>query len=139
MKGNFCTLVRSLRRGTFVLAGRGENRRTLIHEDDVGRAAVLAAESEAVVGSVFNVTDGSVHTMAEIVASICKTLGRKPPRFHLPLSVVRAVAFGPVRALLDKYVEDLAVDGSRFQQVTGFVPCVDLQSGWQRALKTACK
>jgi nucleoside-diphosphate-sugar epimerase len=141
MKGNYRSLVRALRRGTFIGIGRGENRRTLIHEDDAGRAALLAAESDAVVGRIFNVTDGSFHTITEIVAAISRALGRKPPRFHVPLGVARAgMSIVPGgRDLLDKYVEDMAVDGSRFQREIGFKPRVDLENGWQMTVRKVCK
>lgn len=140
MKGNYCSLVRALRRGTFIPIGRGENRRTLIHEDDAGRAALLAAESEAAVGQVFNVTDGAFHTIADIVESIARALGKRPPRIHLPLGLVRAgVSLVPGgRALLGKYVEDMAVDGTRFQREVGFKPSVGMDSGWRKTVRKAC-
>src|SRR5215203_4106387 len=61
VKGNYERLVRALARRRFVPVGRGENNRTLVFEDDVARAMLLAATHPAAPGRVFNVTDGSVH------------------------------------------------------------------------------
>jgi nucleoside-diphosphate-sugar epimerase len=143
LKGNYRSLISAVRRGQYFPVGRERNRRTLIHEFDVGRAFVLAAENDSVLRSVFNVTDGDVHTLGEIVAAIATALGKKPPRLRLPVLPVRAaamvadlvVASRKVGALLDKYLEDLAVDGGRFQRVTGFQPRMDLRSGWETTIR----
>ena len=50
----------------FIPVGNGLNRRTLIYDKDVGRAAALAVSHPAAAGRVFNVTDGGFHTLNEI-------------------------------------------------------------------------
>jgi nucleoside-diphosphate-sugar epimerase len=42
----------------FIPIGNGLNRRTLVYDKDVGRAAALAVSHPAAAGRVFNVTDG---------------------------------------------------------------------------------
>lgn len=69
--------------------GGGLNRRTLVYDKDVGRAAVLAVSHPAAAGRVFNVTDGEFHTLSEIIESICSALGRKPPSFSLFVVPIR--------------------------------------------------
>ena len=73
----------------FIPVGNGLNRRTLVYDKDVGRAAALAVSHPAAAGRVFNVTDGEFHTLNEIIESICSALGRKPPRLSLPVGPVR--------------------------------------------------
>jgi UDP-glucose 4-epimerase len=80
IKGNYERLTRALARHRFIPVGNGLNRRTLVYDKDVGRAAVLAVSHPAAAGRVFNVTDGEFHTMNEINESICSALGRKSPR-----------------------------------------------------------
>jgi hypothetical protein len=36
--------------------------------------------------------------------------------------------------LLDKYVEDIAVDATMIQRSLGFEPSVDLNSGWRETM-----
>jgi len=147
IKGNYERLLRALARNRFIPIGNGLNRRTLVYDKDVGRAAVLAVSHPAAAGRVFNVTDGKFHTLNEIIESICSALGRKPPRFSLPVGPTRALvglvekgsrSIGlkpPVtREIIDKYTEDIAVDGSLIQKELGFMPQYDLKTGWEETI-----
>jgi len=132
----------------FIPVGSGLNRRTLVYDKDVGRAAALAVSHPAAAGRVFNVTDGRFHTLNEIIEAICAALGRKPPRLSLPVGPIRMVAGliekgaraigikAPVtRETIDKYTEDIAVDGSLIQRELGFKPQYDLKTGWEETIK----
>jgi nucleoside-diphosphate-sugar epimerase len=147
MKGNYPRLVEALRRRRFPLIGDGSNRRTLVYLLDAVRAAVLASEHPAALGRTFNVTDGTVHTLREILDAICLALGRGPVRMRVPASptlgvarLVEAVAsrFGRSLRLADaarKLLEDIAVSGERARRELGFRPETDLVSGWKRAVE----
>jgi nucleoside-diphosphate-sugar epimerase len=39
------------------------------------------------------------------------------------------------KAMIDKYTEDIAVDGSLIQKELGFVPQYDLKTGWEETIK----
>ncbi len=148
IKGNYQRLVHALSRGRFIPIGDGRNRRTLVYEKDVARAAVLAIQHPIAAGKVYNVTDGQFHTMQEINLAICAALGRKPPRLSIPIIPVRLAAGvledvagliglrSPiVRATIDKYIEDVAVDSHRIQDELGFIPQYDLRTGWQETIQ----
>ena len=148
IKGNYRRLVELLARRHFIPIGDGRNRRTLVYDRDVGQAAVLALQSPAAAGRVYNVTDGTFHTMTEIVSAICTALGRRPPRFALPAMPVRVAAgllenaarlfhMAPLigQATLEKYLEDVAVAGERIQMELGFRPQFDLVAGWQDTIE----
>jgi nucleoside-diphosphate-sugar epimerase len=148
IKGNYERLMRALACHRFISIGNGLNRRTLVYDSDVGRAAVLAVSQSAAAGRVFNVTDGGFHTLNEIIQSICSALGRKPPMFSLPLTPTRilvgiienGISFiglkPPVtRAMIDKYTEDIAVDGSLIQKELGFISQHDLKTGWEETIR----
>ncbi len=143
MKGNYARLAEAVRKGRFVFVGKGENRRTLIHQADAVSAAILAAEKASGL-SVYNVTDGSVHTLRQIVAAAAKAFGKKVPSVRIPVGPVRiglaalealARPFGaepPLnRDLLKKLLEDIAVDGTKFRSELGFVSRFDLEQGWK--------
>ncbi|MEN6508524.1 MAG: hypothetical protein ABFD63_07075 [Smithella sp.] len=57
--------------------------------------------------------------MAGLIAKGADVLGRKAPI---------------TRETVDKYTEDIAVDGSLFQKEIGFVPQFDLKAGWRDAV-----
>lgn len=147
MKGNYLRLVRALAGPWFLPIGPGTNRRSLIHEDDVGRAFLAAASHPELSGRAYNVTDGAVHRMRDIVAAISAALGRPAPRFALPAAPVRfacrtadaAARLAGRRApvtpeALDKWLEDLAVSSTRARSELGFVPAVLLPDGWRRTV-----
>ena len=132
----------------FIPIGNGLNRRTLVYDKDVGRAAALAVSHPAAAGRIFNVTDGKFHTLNEIIESICSALGRKPPRLSFPVGPTRtligsiekvshAIGLTPpiTQATIDKYTEDIAVDGSLIQKSLGFVPQYDLKTGWGETIR----
>jgi len=37
--------------------------------------------------------------------------------------------------LIDRYTEDIAVDGSRIQKELGFIPKYDLKTGWEETIE----
>jgi UDP-glucose 4-epimerase len=39
------------------------------------------------------------------------------------------------KAIIDKYTEDIAVDGSLIQKELGFVPQYDLKTGWEETIR----
>jgi UDP-glucose 4-epimerase len=147
VRGNYRRLAVAIARRRFVPLGPGLNRRTVVHDRDLARAVVLASEHPAAAGAVFNVSDGAVHTLAEIIAAIHRAIGRRPPRFRVPLAAARAalgaceitsrmIGFRPpvTRALLEKYTEDIAVNATLVERALGFSPAVDLEHGWRETM-----
>lgn len=148
IKGNYQRLLDSLARGRFVPIGKGSNRRTLIYVKDVARATVLALQHPAAAGRVFNVSDGTFHTLGNIIDVMCQALGRRSPQLSLPIGPMRFAAGlaedlahlvgvqSPImRATIDKYTEDVAVDSQSIQNELGFIPEYDLLAGWKDAVQ----
>jgi UDP-glucose 4-epimerase len=148
IKGNYERLTHALARNLFIPIGNGLNRRTLVYDKDVGRATALAVSHPAAAGRVFNVTDGGFHTLNEIIDSICSALGRKPPGLSLPVwptrTLIRLIEKGShaigletrvTPEMIDKYTEDIAVDGSLIQKELDFVPQYTLKTGWEETIR----
>ncbi len=147
MKGNYSRLVRALSRGRFVPVGNGSNRRTLVYEKDAVRAAMVSAEFPFAGGKIYNVSDGQVHTLREIILAICHALRKPAPRVHVPLGLARVLATAADRATsmvgrsthwqsaVDKFTEDSAVNATRFQRELGFQPRFDLHAGWKETIR----
>lgn len=148
IKGNYRKLLQALAKGRFIPLGDGTNRRTLVYDKDVAKAAVLALSHPLASGQVYNLSDGHFHTMKEIIKTLCRALGRQVPRFALSSGAVHLAAGiledgakilgfkSPiVRAMVDKYTEDIAVDSRRIQTELGFVPQYDLDHGWRETVE----
>jgi len=146
VKGNYARLVSALRRRLFVPLGSGHNRRTLVYDQDVVTAALLAAKHPEAAGRVYNVTDGQIHTFTNIIAAICQALACSPPRYHLPVAPFRLLAAAledglrllgrqsPIgRGTIQKMLEDVAVSGEKIQRELHFRPAFDLNTGWQQS------
>ena len=116
----------------------GRNRRTIVYDRDVAQAAVLVVSHPAAAGRVFNVTDGTFHTLNEIIESICFVLGRKPPRLSLPVgpirTLIRLIEKGCNAIGLKPPVTRETVDSSLIQKELGFVPQYDLKTGWEETV-----
>jgi UDP-glucose 4-epimerase len=149
MKGNFQRLLNALRKRRPVLVGDGRNRRALIYVEDLCRAAILAAEHPAAAGQTFNVTDGNVHTLREIIDAMSDALGRSPPRWRLPKSTARFAAAvledgfrlvgksSPIgRSTVDTFVRDVAITGEKIQQQLGYKAQYDLAAGWRETVNS---
>jgi UDP-glucose 4-epimerase len=147
VKGNYARLIGAIDRGRFITVGSAQNRRTLVYDEDLASAAWLAAIDRRSQRRIYNVTDGHVHTIAEIVTAISEAMGKPASVWHLPVAPARLLAAvleqgcsvlgarPPVTvAMIDKLQEDLAVAGARIREELGFHPAFDLRRGWTHAL-----
>jgi UDP-glucose 4-epimerase len=147
IKGNYRRLVDTIRRGISIRVGSGTNRRTLIHERDAASAVVLAATHPAAAGEIYNATDGTTHTLKQIVQAMAASLGRRNIELVIPLPLARIAAATveipfrllrrrpPVgRATIEKFTEDIAVSGGKIARELGFRAAFDLESGWRDAV-----
>ena len=148
IKGNYNTLVNALAKRKFVPIGDGGNRRSIVYDKDVARAALLAVQRPAAAGKIYNVTDGEPHRISEIIRSICDALDRKSPAFSIPVGPARFAAGiiedgmkmlgrrSPItRSTIDKYTEDIAVSSEKIQKELGFKPEYDLRRGWKETIE----
>ncbi|MEM7111603.1 MAG: NAD-dependent epimerase/dehydratase family protein [Chloroflexota bacterium] len=147
MQGNYPRLVRLMRKGWFIPIGRGQNRRTLVFDQDVAQAALLAAEKPEALGQIYNITDGTTPTFQEILGAMYTALERPLPRVTLPDRPLRlglalfeklCTRLGkpsPIgTSTIDKLQEDMAVCGRKIQQQLNFRPQYNLQQGWQATI-----
>jgi UDP-glucose 4-epimerase len=147
MQGNYKTLVKALKYRLFWPIGRGDNRRTLIYIDDLLRGAHLAAVHPNAKSNTYNLTDGRIHTLNQIIEAIAYAVGHRAPRFHIPENSALFISDAAdkvldrlsqprarFRTLVEKMLEDVAVDGNKICRDLGFTPRVSLKQGWQKAM-----
>jgi nucleoside-diphosphate-sugar epimerase len=147
--GNLARLMRLIDRGRFLWVGTGENLKTLVHVDDVGRGLVMAAAIGAPTGS-YNLSAPPV-SMATVVAELASALGQPVPAVRLPGGPCLAAArllqiFGSrgasVAESLRKWMADDLFNGGRFEQDFGWRPAISLGEGirgevaWFRATRS---
>ncbi|ACN16061.1 GalE2 [Desulforapulum autotrophicum HRM2] len=148
VKGNYRLMINAVQKGGFIFLGNGNNCRTLVHEEDVAAAAILAAEHPMARGKIYNVTDGTTHTVKAIVGAIARALERQPLELHVHETIIRAIlnllelslfqglpGVEKIGYMINKMNEHVAVRGEKIQQDLGFVPQWGLDRGMKQALK----
>jgi UDP-glucose 4-epimerase len=97
------------------IPGRGNVLLSNVRAEDVAAAVVHLSELGNITGEAFNIADDSNPTVGEALTMAAVAFGKKPPKSHLPLGVVRVAAKvdGFISGLLGK-VPDLEYDAVRY-------------------------
>jgi len=126
----------------------------LVHADDVAAALWLAATVPHAAGRAYNITSGERHTLAEILHTIARALGRRPVLLPLPLRPllpaarpVLAAAYRVAQAVCPAYADvvdprllDSALVNQHFaiaraRAELGYTPRITLARGLQDLLE----
>lgn len=91
-KGNLPRMIKMIRKGLFMPLPDTNNRRSMIHLDDVINAAVLAATHPAAAGQTYILTDGQPYSTSQICEIIYDALGYKMPKFKLSTAGLKVLA-----------------------------------------------
>jgi nucleoside-diphosphate-sugar epimerase len=85
-----------------------ENRRSMIHVDDLVRALLLTTEDKRANGEIFIATDGVPHSSREIYDAICQSVGKTVPQWSVPKIVFEGLSLlSPrIRYKVDKLLGD---------------------------------
>lgn len=134
-------LFSALRKGRFLMAGRGEKLRHCVYIRDMNEAFHLASLSEEALGQVIIVGDAGAVTVRQLVDEMCRVSGSRRPR-TLPLSLLylaglgAELAFKPLgkdppisRRTLRFFTGNTAFDIGRARRLLGYEPRYDLASG----------
>ncbi len=77
-------MLSGIEKGWFPPLPEVNNRRSLIHVDDLVRALVMVAGDDRADGEIFIATDGVIHSSREIYEAMCGLLGKEVPRWSVP-------------------------------------------------------
>ena len=92
VKGNLALMQRGIEQGWFPPIPETENRRSMIHVDDLVQALLLVAEDKMANGEIFIATDGVPHSSREIYDAICQSVGKKVPKWSVPKIVFKGLS-----------------------------------------------
>jgi len=84
MKGNLKSMLLGIRKGWFPPLPETNNRRSMIHVDDLVRAILLVAKDKRANGEIFIATDGIPHSSREIYNTMCDVMGKSIPKWSVP-------------------------------------------------------
>ena len=90
---NMIRLIRFLRRSPLVFVpGSGELRQQPIHVDDLSCAIVACLEADTTIRKIYNLSGAEPITFNEVVDEICRALGIKRLKVHIPIGVALVTA-----------------------------------------------
>lgn len=121
---------------SFTVVGDGHNHRAMVHVEDLADAYLRVVEKK-VKGEVFDITDGSHHTVGEMVKAIAKATGTRKEILFQPLTE----ALKEMGDFAEALAIDQKIDSSKAQQRLdwqpkhhGFVEDIDLYlEAWKNA------
>jgi len=134
-KGNLAKMIQAVRAGRFPPLLEVNNRRSMVHVDDMVQAAVLAATHTDVAGNIYIVSDGEVYSTRQMYEWICDGLQKPVPAWRFPLFVLNLLAkagdmIGSVRGrrfvfdtdALGKLIGSAHYSSAKMEQQLGFKP-----------------
>lgn len=83
--GNLPRMILAIDHGRFPPMPDVNNRRSMVHVDDVVQALLLAASRQNANGQTYLITDDEVYTAQRIYKSICAALERRPSTWRVPI------------------------------------------------------
>lgn len=90
-KGNMQKMLQAVAKHRFPPLPEVNNKRSMVHVQDVVNAAILAAERPEAVGQTFIVSDGNSYSTRQIYELMCHALGKRPPGWSIPIPCLRAL------------------------------------------------
>ena len=91
-KGNLYRMISAIDRGMFPPMPDVGNRRSIVHIGNVVQAALLAANHPAANGQCYIVADARAYSTRELYELICNALGKRIPRWYIPIGVLKVLA-----------------------------------------------
>ena len=91
-KGQLPRMINLIERGLFPPIPNLGGGRSVIHVDDAVDAALLVARNPKSAGKVYIIAEPRVYTSRELYEIVLKSLGRRPPKWHVPRFVLTTAA-----------------------------------------------
>ena len=134
-KGNMQKMLQAVAKHRFPPLPEVNNKRSMVHVQDVVNAAILAAERPEAVGQTFIVSDGHSYSTRQMYELMCQALGRHPPKWSIPIPCLRALgwagdAIGKLRGkrfmfdsdALEKLIGSAWFSSQKIETMLGFKP-----------------
>jgi len=119
VKGNLKLMLLGIKNGWFPPLPDMENRRSMIHVDDLVKAILLVAKDKRANGEIFIATDGTPYSSREIYEAMCSLLNKEIPRWSIPKLLFDLVAFisPQIRYKVDKLFGDECYSSEKLQSI----------------------
>ena len=123
VKGNLKMMSLAIQKGWFPPLPKTNNKRSMIHVDDLVKAILFVAEDKRANGEIFIATDGIPHSSSEIYDSMCLIAGKPVKKWRVPkLLFSMASKLSPhIKYKIDKLLGDEYYSSEKLEKL-GFSP-----------------
>jgi nucleoside-diphosphate-sugar epimerase len=91
-KGNLYRMISAIDHGRFPPFPKIDNARSLVHVRNVAQAVLRCLPQTRASLSAYIVADASPYSTTHLYESLCRGLGKRPPSWRVPLSLLKAAA-----------------------------------------------
>jgi UDP-glucose 4-epimerase len=127
-KGNLAKMLNGIDKGWFPPLPNTDNRRSMIHVDDLVRAIIFIEKNTDSNNEIFIATDGKNYSAAQIYNNLCEVLGKPIPNWRLPLVILKMISFiSPnFKYKIQKLIGDEYYSSEKLESI-GFKPKLTLR------------
>ncbi len=135
VKANFRTLIRAVECGIPLPLGAIRSRRSLLALDNLVDFIITCIQHPAAANETFLVSDGEDLTVTDLIRRLGGAMGRPARLIPAPASLLMRVAdLVGKRAVAEKLLCSLLVDGSRAKRLLGWSPPISVDEGLRRTV-----
>ena len=84
VKGNLQLMLSGIKKGWFPPLPETNNKRSMIHVDDLVQVILLVADDDRARGEIYIATDGNPYSSREIYNAMCRALDKPIPNWSVP-------------------------------------------------------
>ncbi len=127
---NFLQMMNAVSRGIPLPLGLVDARRSLVYSDNLADALMHCATDPRAANTCFHVTDGDDPSVAQLLRTLGRRLGKPARLLPVPPRLLRAAgALAGRAAQIERLTTSLQVDASRIRAQLGWYPPVSLDAG----------
>ena len=107
-KGNLELLWNAIKNDRFLPIPRVNNRRSMIHVDDLVKAIILISQNREINREIFHATDGELYSTRDIYETMCYLQDKNASKWSIPKSALQIAAwiYPPIRLQVKKIIQD---------------------------------
>ena len=119
VKGNLQLMLSGVKKGWFPPLPETNNKRSMIHVDDLVLAILLVADDDRASGEIFIATDGTPHSSREIYNAMCSALDKSIPKWSVPkfLFDMASLASPGIKYKLNKLLGDECYSSAKLESL----------------------
>ena len=107
-KGNLELLWNGIKNDRFLPIPKIQNRKSMIHVDDLVNAIILISKNHIINREIFHATDGLLYSSRDIYETMCCLQNKNATKWSIPKSVLKiaALIYPPLRLKVKKLIQD---------------------------------